>query len=162
MYGALTGMSKLMVGQKHGQAQLKAWRRSYATRPPQVSSFSSDYPGNDDRYDLVVWEEKNGWWSEDIFHTKDDTIQHDMIKCNVMWYHMIRYTWYCACDLSLRVQGEIYPPFLSLPISSLRSTEVHTKQTRILTLTRTNSNSHWRTRKYTDTHIRSHWRMRSH
>ena len=54
MYGALTGMSKLMVGQKHGQAQLKAWRRSYATRPPQVSSFSSDYPGNDDRYDLVV------------------------------------------------------------------------------------------------------------
>jgi bisphosphoglycerate-dependent phosphoglycerate mutase len=49
MYGALTGMSKLMVGQKHGQKQLKLWRRSYATRPPQVSSFSSDYPGNDDR-----------------------------------------------------------------------------------------------------------------
>ena len=54
MYGALTGMSKLMVGQKHGQAQLKAWRRSYATRPPQVSSFSSDYPGNDDRYQGVL------------------------------------------------------------------------------------------------------------
>ena len=54
MYGALTGMSKLMVGQKHGQAQLKAWRRSYATRPPQVSSFSSDYPGNDDRYQRVI------------------------------------------------------------------------------------------------------------
>ena len=113
MYGALTGMSKLMVGQKHGQAQLKAWRRSYATRPPQVSSFSSDYPGNDDRYDLVVWEEKNGWWSEVTFHTKDDTIQHDMIMFNLMWYHTIRYTWYYTCDLSLCVQGEIYPPFPS-------------------------------------------------
>ena len=50
MYGALTGLSKKMVGQRHGQEQLKVWRRSYATRPPKISSFSSDYPGNDERY----------------------------------------------------------------------------------------------------------------
>ena len=50
MYGSLTGLSKKMVGQRHGDKQLKLWRRSYATRPPPISSFSSDYPGNDDRY----------------------------------------------------------------------------------------------------------------
>lgn len=50
MYGALTGMSKKMVGQRHGEKQLKIWRRGYDTRPPSTSSFSHDYPGNDDRY----------------------------------------------------------------------------------------------------------------
>jgi 2,3-bisphosphoglycerate-dependent phosphoglycerate mutase len=50
MYGSLTGLSKLMIGQKHGAEQLKLWRRSYSTRPPSVSSFSSKYPGNDERY----------------------------------------------------------------------------------------------------------------
>jgi 2,3-bisphosphoglycerate-dependent phosphoglycerate mutase len=50
MYGALTGLSKKMIGQRHGQSQLKLWRRSYATRPPRTSSFAASYPGNDDRY----------------------------------------------------------------------------------------------------------------
>ena len=49
MYGALTGLSKKMVGQRHGDTQLKAWRRGYDTRPPKISSFSSAYPGNDER-----------------------------------------------------------------------------------------------------------------
>ncbi len=49
-YGALTGLSKKMIAQRHGDAKFKRWRRSYATRPPEVSSFSSNYPGNDDRY----------------------------------------------------------------------------------------------------------------
>lgn len=39
-----------MIGQRHGEDQLKIWRRSYAVRPPRISSFSSDYPGNDERY----------------------------------------------------------------------------------------------------------------
>jgi len=50
MYGRLTGLSKQMVRQRHGDAQFKAWRRGYSTPPPPVSSFSSDYPGNDPRY----------------------------------------------------------------------------------------------------------------
>jgi 2,3-bisphosphoglycerate-dependent phosphoglycerate mutase len=50
MYGALTGLSKKMIAQKHGDKQFKKWRRGYDQRPPQVSSFSSHYPGNDDRY----------------------------------------------------------------------------------------------------------------
>jgi 2,3-bisphosphoglycerate-dependent phosphoglycerate mutase len=50
MYGALTGLSKQMVAQRHGDETLKKWRRGYADRPPAISSFSSIYPGNDDRY----------------------------------------------------------------------------------------------------------------
>ena len=45
MYGALTGLSKQMVAQRHGPETLKKWRRGYAARPPPISSFSSMYPG---------------------------------------------------------------------------------------------------------------------
>lgn len=50
MYGSLTGLSKRMVAQRHGEKQFMAWRRGYKTRPPPVSSFSQHYPGNDPRY----------------------------------------------------------------------------------------------------------------
>ena len=50
MYGGLTGLSKVAIAEKHGEDQFKRWRRGYDTRPPPVSSFSSSYPGNDDRY----------------------------------------------------------------------------------------------------------------
>lgn len=50
MYGALTGLSKKMIALRHGEAKFKKWRRGYAQRPPQVSSFSHHYPGNDERY----------------------------------------------------------------------------------------------------------------
>jgi len=50
MYGKLTGLSKQMVKQRHGEKQFMAWRRGYKVRPPPVSSFSPLYPGNDDRY----------------------------------------------------------------------------------------------------------------
>lgn len=46
MYGDLTNMSKKMIAQKYGEAQLKKWRRGYTIRPPPVSSFSTNYPGN--------------------------------------------------------------------------------------------------------------------
>jgi len=50
MYGDLTGLSKAMVKQRHGEEQFMAWRRGYAVNPPPVSSFSPQYPGNDIRY----------------------------------------------------------------------------------------------------------------
>mmetsp|Transcript_22359 Transcript_22359/g.40111 ORF Transcript_22359/g.40111 Transcript_22359/m.40111 type:complete len:911 (-) Transcript_22359:158-2890(-) len=50
MYGDLTGLSKNMVKQRHGEKQFMAWRRGYAVNPPPVSSFSPQYPGNDIRY----------------------------------------------------------------------------------------------------------------
>lgn len=45
-YGDLTGKSKKMVANIHGEAQLKKWRKGYKIRPPPVSSYSIDYPGN--------------------------------------------------------------------------------------------------------------------
>ena len=50
MYGALTGLSKKMVGQQYGIEQLNEWRHSYSTRPPKLNSFSPHYPGNEERY----------------------------------------------------------------------------------------------------------------
>jgi len=50
MYGDLTGLSKRMVAQRYGDKQFKAWRRGFKVRPPKVSSFSPNYPGNDKRY----------------------------------------------------------------------------------------------------------------
>lgn len=52
-YGGLTSRSKSMVSQQHGEKQFKAWRRGYTVRPPPVSSFSVNYPGNDPRYKLI-------------------------------------------------------------------------------------------------------------
>ena len=50
MYGALTGLSKKMIKQKFGNEQFMEWRRGFDTPPPDVSSFSHHYPGNDERY----------------------------------------------------------------------------------------------------------------
>ena len=50
MYGDLTSKSKKLTARIHGPAQFKAWRRGYKVRPPPVSSFDKNYPGNDKRY----------------------------------------------------------------------------------------------------------------
>ena len=47
MYGALTGKSKAMVATEYGEEQLVKWRRGFKIRPPPVSSYSLNYPGND-------------------------------------------------------------------------------------------------------------------
>ncbi len=40
MYGELTGLSKTMVAQRHGESQFKAWRRGYKTRFVLVLCFA--------------------------------------------------------------------------------------------------------------------------
>ena len=55
MYGALTGLSKQMVAQRHGPETLKKWRRGYATRPPPISSFSASYPGTVKNSDMLCY-----------------------------------------------------------------------------------------------------------
>jgi 2,3-bisphosphoglycerate-dependent phosphoglycerate mutase len=37
-YGALQGLNKLETVQKHGEAQVKIWRRSYDIRPPGLDA----------------------------------------------------------------------------------------------------------------------------
>ncbi|MBT8149547.1 MAG: 2,3-diphosphoglycerate-dependent phosphoglycerate mutase [Gammaproteobacteria bacterium] len=49
-YGALTGLNKAETAAKHGDEQVKIWRRSFATPPPPVELDSEHFPGNDARY----------------------------------------------------------------------------------------------------------------
>src|SRR5262245_7283871 len=49
-YGALQGLNKLETVQRHGEEQVKIWRRSYDIRPPALSPDDPRAPGNDPRY----------------------------------------------------------------------------------------------------------------
>lgn len=52
-YGALTGLNKAETALKHGEEQVKIWRRSYSTPPPPMSVDSPDHPTHDRRYQNV-------------------------------------------------------------------------------------------------------------
>ena len=49
-YGALTGLNKAETAERHGEAQVKVWRRSYDVPPPPVERSSPYHPANDERY----------------------------------------------------------------------------------------------------------------
>src|SRR5574342_616758 len=50
MYGALQGLNKAETAQRHGEAQVKLWRRSYDVPPPPLTRDDPRFPGNDPRY----------------------------------------------------------------------------------------------------------------
>jgi 2,3-bisphosphoglycerate-dependent phosphoglycerate mutase len=49
-YGALQGLNKAEIAEKHGEAQVKVWRRSYDTPPPPLPDHHPAHPSNDRRY----------------------------------------------------------------------------------------------------------------
>jgi len=49
-YGALQGLNKSETAERHGEDQVKIWRRSYATRPPALTTDDERHPGDDPRY----------------------------------------------------------------------------------------------------------------
>jgi 2,3-bisphosphoglycerate-dependent phosphoglycerate mutase len=49
-YGALQGLNKAETAAKHGDEQVKIWRRSYDTPPDPLSPNDGRYPGHDPRY----------------------------------------------------------------------------------------------------------------
>ena len=49
-YGALQGLDKVETATRHGDAQVKEWRRSYATPPPPVRRGDAHDPAGDPRY----------------------------------------------------------------------------------------------------------------
>jgi 2,3-bisphosphoglycerate-dependent phosphoglycerate mutase len=49
-YGALQGLNKAETAAKHGEAQVKIWRRSYDTPPPPLSPDDPQHPSRDRRY----------------------------------------------------------------------------------------------------------------
>jgi 2,3-bisphosphoglycerate-dependent phosphoglycerate mutase len=49
-YGALQGLDKAQTVEKHGDAQVKIWRRSYDIPPPPLERTDPRHPANDARY----------------------------------------------------------------------------------------------------------------
>ncbi len=49
-YGALQGLNKAETAAKHGEAQVKIWRRSYDIPPPALTVDDPQFPGKDRRY----------------------------------------------------------------------------------------------------------------
>jgi len=52
-YGALQGLDKAETAAKHGEAQVKIWRRSYDIAPPPLEATDERHPANDSRYASV-------------------------------------------------------------------------------------------------------------
>jgi 2,3-bisphosphoglycerate-dependent phosphoglycerate mutase len=49
-YGGLQGLNKAETAARHGEAQVKIWRRSYDIPPPPLAVDDPRHPGNDRRY----------------------------------------------------------------------------------------------------------------
>jgi 2,3-bisphosphoglycerate-dependent phosphoglycerate mutase len=49
-YGALEGLNKAQTVERHGEAQVKIWRRSYDIPPPALQLDDPRHPGFDPRY----------------------------------------------------------------------------------------------------------------
>jgi 2,3-bisphosphoglycerate-dependent phosphoglycerate mutase len=49
-YGALQGLNKAETAEKHGEQQVKLWRRSYDIQPPALELDDERFPGKDPRY----------------------------------------------------------------------------------------------------------------
>ncbi|WP_417490872.1 2,3-diphosphoglycerate-dependent phosphoglycerate mutase [Maricaulis sp.] len=52
-YGALAGLDKDETRAKHGDAQVKVWRRSFDTPPPPLAEDDPEHPAKDERYKSV-------------------------------------------------------------------------------------------------------------
>ncbi|MCK5538294.1 MAG: 2,3-diphosphoglycerate-dependent phosphoglycerate mutase [Bacteroidales bacterium] len=52
-YGGLQGLNKGETAEKHGDEQVKIWRRSYDIPPPELSKDDERFPGNDKAYALL-------------------------------------------------------------------------------------------------------------
>ena len=49
-YGALQGLNKAETAAKHGEAQVKIWRRAYDIAPPPIELNDPRHPSHDPRY----------------------------------------------------------------------------------------------------------------
>jgi 2,3-bisphosphoglycerate-dependent phosphoglycerate mutase len=49
-YGALQGLNKAETAARHGEAQIKIWRRSYDIPPPALEPGDDRHPSHDPRY----------------------------------------------------------------------------------------------------------------
>ena len=52
MYGGLQGLNKSETAAKHGEDQVKIWRRAYDIPPPPMSDDNPDLPEKDPKYSV--------------------------------------------------------------------------------------------------------------
>jgi len=52
-YGGLSGLNKAETSAKHGEDQVKIWRRSFDVPPPALDRESEHWPGHDRRYSAL-------------------------------------------------------------------------------------------------------------
>jgi 2,3-bisphosphoglycerate-dependent phosphoglycerate mutase len=52
-YGALTGLNKSETAARHGEEQVKIWRRSYDVPPPSLEITDDRHPSKDKKYQKV-------------------------------------------------------------------------------------------------------------
>jgi 2,3-bisphosphoglycerate-dependent phosphoglycerate mutase len=52
-YGDLQGLNKAETAEKHGEEQVKIWRRSFDTPPPLMALTNPEHPSHDPRYSDV-------------------------------------------------------------------------------------------------------------
>jgi 2,3-bisphosphoglycerate-dependent phosphoglycerate mutase len=57
MYGALTGLNKKETVAKYGEDQVKLWRRSYSTPPPEIDLDSPHAPHGQNKYAHIAEED---------------------------------------------------------------------------------------------------------
>jgi 2,3-bisphosphoglycerate-dependent phosphoglycerate mutase len=53
-YGALQGLNKAETAARHGEAQVKIWRRAYAIAPPSLEPTDDRHPSRDPRYQSLA------------------------------------------------------------------------------------------------------------
>ena len=56
-YGGLQGLNKAETASKHGEAQVKIWRRSFDTPPPPLAENEPNHPSHDRRYRSIPEDE---------------------------------------------------------------------------------------------------------
>ncbi len=56
-YGALQGLNKKETSLKHGEDQVRIWRRSYDVPPPPIDTEDERYPGREAKYKTVPAED---------------------------------------------------------------------------------------------------------
>jgi 2,3-bisphosphoglycerate-dependent phosphoglycerate mutase len=78
-YGALQGLNKAETAARHGEAQVKIWRRSYDIPPPQLARDDERFSGRDPRYRSVR--------REDIPLT--ESLKDTVARFLPYWHHTI-------------------------------------------------------------------------
>nr|CDS33978.1 phosphoglycerate mutase [Hymenolepis microstoma] len=53
MYGGLQGLNKSETAAKHGEAQVKIWRRAYDIPPPALDICDDRWPGKEEKYKML-------------------------------------------------------------------------------------------------------------